>query len=44
MPYKIDEIRLPKEYDRRVKLTDAQKTEILELRGKGLSYRVLAER
>ncbi len=44
MPYKSETIRLPKELDRRVKLTGAQRAEIVELRGKGLSYRVIAER
>ena len=30
MPYKSEKIRLPKEYDRRVKLSDEQKKEIRE--------------
>ena len=43
MPYKSEKIPLGK-YDRRVKLTDAQRDEIKELRKLGLSYRVIAER
>lgn len=43
MPYKSEKIPLGK-YDRRVKLNDAQREEIKELRKLGLSYRVIAER
>lgn len=44
MPNRSDFIRLPREYDRRVKLTETQREEIKSLRKKGLSYRVIAER
>lgn len=43
MPRKSEKIPLGK-YDRRVKLNDAQREEIKELRKLGLSYRVIAER
>lgn len=43
MPRKSEKILLGK-YDRRVKLNDAQREEIKELRKLGLSYRVIAER
>lgn len=43
MPYKCAKIPLGK-YDRRVKLTDAQREEIKELRKSGLLYRVIADR
>lgn len=35
MPYKSEKIKLPKELDRRVKLTDQQREEIKELYGTG---------
>ena len=43
MPYKCAKIPLGK-YDRRVKLTDAQREEIKELRKSGLLYRVIGDR
>ena len=43
MPSKSEKIPLGK-YDRRVKLNDAQREEIKELRKLGLSYRVIADR
>lgn len=43
MPYKSEKIPLGK-YDRRIKLNDAQRDEIKQLRKLGLSYRVIAER
>lgn len=36
MPYKSEKIKLPKELDRRVKLTDQQRKEIKDLYGTGL--------
>lgn len=45
MPYKSEKIIIKgTQYDRRKKLNDAQRAEILELRKLGLSYRVIAER
>jgi DNA invertase Pin-like site-specific DNA recombinase len=35
MPYKSEKIKLPREQDRRVKLTDRQREEIKELYGTG---------
>ena len=35
MPYKSEKIKLPKELDRRVKLTDEQREEIKDLYGTG---------
>lgn len=43
MPYKSAKIPLGK-YDRRVKISPAQREEVKELRKLGLSYRVIAER
>lgn len=43
MPYKSEKIKLPKEYDRRIKLTDEQREEIKEKYATGLySQRALA--
>lgn len=45
MPYKSEKIKLPKELDRRVKLTDEQRKEIEELYGTGCySLNSLAKR
>lgn len=45
MPYKSEKIRLPKELDRRVKLTDKQREEIKDLYGTGFySLNELAKR
>lgn len=43
MPYKSEKIKLPKEHDRRIKLTDEQREEIREKYATGLySQRALA--
>ena len=43
MPYKSEKIKLPKEHDRRIKLTDEQREEIREKYSTGLySQRALA--
>ena len=34
MPYKSEKLKMPKEYDKRIKLTDKQKEEIKKLYGK----------
>lgn len=45
MPNKSDKIKIQgTTFDRRIKLNDAQRGEIKELRKLGLSYRVIAER
>jgi DNA invertase Pin-like site-specific DNA recombinase len=45
MPYKSEHIVIRgTPYDRRIKLNDAQRGEIKELRKLGLSYRLIAER
>lgn len=45
MPYKSEKIKLPKEYDRRVKLSDIQRKEIEDLYATGLySLNNLAKR
>ena len=45
MPYKSEKIKLPKELDRRVKLTDKQREEIKDLYGTGFySLNELAKR
>ena len=45
MPYKSEKIKLPKELDRRVKLTDEQRKEIKDLYGTGCySLNGLAQR
>ena len=36
MPYKSEHIKLSKEQDRRIKLTDAQRAEIIEIYSQGL--------
>jgi hypothetical protein len=41
MPYKHTELKIPKEHDRRIKLTDEQRNEIKKLYGK-ISQRKLA--
>lgn len=44
MPYKSEKIKLGDKYDRRIKLNDEQRSEILELRNKlGISYNKLAK-
>lgn len=43
MPYKSEKLRLPEEYDRRVKLTASDKEEVRRLREEqGLSYNHIA--
>lgn len=44
MPYKFEKLKLPSAYDRRRKLSDAQKEEIIELRKSGLSLRTIAKK
>jgi DNA invertase Pin-like site-specific DNA recombinase len=45
MPYKFqtDKIKLPKGKDRRVKLTDEQRADLIEMRKQGLSYSKLGK-
>lgn len=44
MPYKSDKIIIRgTQYDRRVKLNDAQREEIKDLRSQGLSYNAIAK-
>jgi len=45
MPYKFEtkHIKLPKKYDRRIKLTEEDKDRIKVLRNQGWTYRQLAE-
>lgn len=44
MPYKSEKIKLGDKYDRRIKLNDEQRSEILDLRNKlGISYNKLAK-
>ena len=38
MPYKSEKIKLPKEYDRRIKLTDEQREEIRQKYATGLYF------
>jgi len=42
MPFKSREIKLPREYDRRVKLSEEDKKNIVELYNKGLAIREIA--
>jgi len=44
MPYKFqtDKIKLPREYDRRVKITEIQKAKVKELYQSGFAIRVIA--
>lgn len=45
MPYKSEKIRLPTQYDRRIKLTEKDKDEIIKLYGTGkYSWKKLAEK
>lgn len=43
MPYKTDKIRLKPDQDRRIKLTEEDKKEIIELSERGKSQRWLAD-
>lgn len=43
MPYKCEKLKIPRKYDKRVKLTDDEREQIKELYGK-ISQRKLAKR